>query len=348
MPDDSRIKTFFTEHLMLKWLAFVLAAMTIYAVRSFTSQTEDFEVPITVKVGEGVAVLKQDAKIAYITCRGSHDDLRRLDVNELRVEVEPKNAGITDGERIPIGPRNVKGWTRGVRVVKVSPSVVFVNFDREIEKVVAVAAPEAVGKPLIGRAEVTYEPRMVTIRGPESRLVDKKILRTEPVDVEGAVGSFNMRVKILTEGLSGVWHIEPAEVIAHINIVTEAVNKEWENIRVLALVKSSCGVELAFAPEVVNVSLHGSPQAVDSVKESDLSIFVDCSGIVSNGEYKLPASIHLPAGVNLSAAIEPPLISVTAVRHEELPEPADNPDILPVGSGGGGTGRGIATGQGEQ
>jgi len=344
MPEHSRIKNFFTEHLLLKLLSLVLASMTIYGVRSFTSQTEDFEVPIIVKVDEGVAVLQQDAKVAYITCRGSYEDLRRLDVKELKVVVEPRNPGITAGERIPIGPGNVKGWTRGVKVVKVTPSVVFVNFDREISKVVAVAAPETVGNPLIGRAEVTYEPRVVTIRGPESRLADKKILRTEPVDVEGAVGSFNVRVNILTEGEAVVWHIEPKDVVAHINIVTESINKEWKNVKVLALVSGRCGMELSFSPEFVNVSLHGSPQSVNSIRDGDLNVFADCSDIAKSGVYHVPVAINLPPGLNLSAAIEPAEITVTAKPGAAVPAKSET-ERADADAGKGGASAGLSEGE---
>lgn len=322
MPADSRIKIFFTEHLILKALALTLAAIAVYAIRSITNQTESFEVPIIVKVDKGIAVLKQDAKIAYITCRGSYDDLSRLDVKELKVVVEPKNTGIMDGERIPIGPGNVKGWTRGVRITSVSPNVVFVNFDHEIEKVVGVAAPETVGKPMLGRPEVTYEPKMVTIRGPESKLREMKILRTEPVDVEGAAGAFNMRVKILTEGQNEVWHIAPSEVTVHINIVTDTISRNWENIKVLALVDNECGSHLKISPQFVNISLHGSPQAVNLITEKDISIFVNCVGITNSDVQKVAADVHLPPGVNLSAAVDPPIISVSLTEQPESPTPS--------------------------
>ena len=174
------IKLFFVEHFVLKLMALILATMTVYAIQRITNQMDEFEVPIIIKVDEGVAVLKQDAKTAYITCRGSIDDLRRLNVKELKIVVESKTTGVTGSELFPIGPRNVRGWTRGVKITKVRPGIIAVNFDREIEKQISVAEPETVGSPLLGKAEVTYEPKLITIKGPQSKLVDQKILRTEP------------------------------------------------------------------------------------------------------------------------------------------------------------------------
>jgi len=310
------------ENRVIKLMALLLATITIYAIQSITNQLDEFEVPIEVKVDKGVAVLKQDAKTAYITCRGSLDDLRRLDVSQLKIVAAPKETGVAGGERVPIGPRNVQGWTRGVQIVKVRPGVVTVNFDREIEKQVGVAKPEIVGEPLLGKAEVDYEPKIVTIRGPASKLVDRKILRTEPVDVDGAVDSFSKEVGILSEGESGVWEIEPAEVTVEVSIVTEAISKEWQGMKVVGMMDVDCGRDYTFSPQIVDVSLLGSPQAVNRISTEDISVFVDCVGIEEAGVHDVPAAVHLPPGVNLSAAVQPPVIEVTVTGRPVQEKPA--------------------------
>ena len=325
------IRAFFVDNWLMKLLAILLATMTVYAIQRITNQLDEFEIPIVVEVDKGVAVLKQDAKTAYITCRGSHDDLRRLDVRQLRVVVSPKETGVAGGERVPIGPRNVEGWARGIQIVKIRPDMVAVDFDREIEKQVGVAKPETVGKPLLGKVEIDYEPKRVTIRGPQSKLADRKILRTEPVDVDSAVDSFTKRLKILFEGESGVWEVEPAEITVHVSIVTEAVRKEWQHRRVLALVATEGGRDVTFSPEFVDVSLLGSPQAVNRIAESDISVFVDCAGIATNGQFTLPAAVHLPLGVDLSAAIDPPVITVTISPERSVSGPESSPTQVPSG-----------------
>jgi len=309
------------ENRAIKLMALLLATITIYAIQSITNQLDEFEVPIEVKVDKGVAVLKQDAKTAYITCRGSLDDLRRLDVTQLRIVAAPKETGVAGGERVPIGPRNVQGWTRGVQIVKVRPGVVTVNFDREIAKQVGVAKPETVGEPLLGKAEIDYEPKIVTIRGPASKLVDRKILRTEPVDVDGAVDSFSKEVGILSEGESGVWEVEPAKVTVEVSIVTEAISKEWQGMKVVGMMDVDCGRDYTFSPQIVDVNLLGSPQAVNRISTGDISVFVDCVGIEEAGVHNVPAAVHLPPGVNLSAAVQPPVIEVTVTGRSVQKEP---------------------------
>jgi len=312
------IKSLVLENGITKLLALLLATITIYAIQSVTNQLDEFEIPIVVKVDKGVAVLKQDAKTAYITCRGSIEDLRRLDVGQLKIIAAPKTTGIAGGERVPIGPRNVEGWTRGVQIVKVRPDIVTVNFGREIEKQVGIAKPETVGTPLLGKVEIDYEPKLATIRGPKSKLVDRKILRTEPIDVDGAVDSFSEEVRILSEDATGVWDVEPAEVTVHVSIVTEATSKELKDLRVVGMMDVNCGRDVTFSPKTVDVSLLGSPQAVNRISATDISVFVDCIG-VSAGTHKIPAAVHLPPGVTLSAAVQPPVIEVTVVDR-----PADD------------------------
>ncbi len=309
----AHIKAFFVENGVMKLLALLLATITIYAVQSITNQLEDFEVMIVVEVENGVAVLKQDAKTAYITCRGSREDLRRLDVSQLKIIAAPKTTDVAGGERVPIGPRDVEGWTRGVQIVKVRPDIVTVNFDREIEKQVGVAKPETVGEPLLGKVEIDYEPKLVTIRGPKSKLANRKILRTEPVDVDGAVDSFSKEIRILSEGESGVWEVEPAEVTVHVSIVTEAISKELKQMRVVGMMDVDGGRDFVFSPEFVDVSLLGSPQAVNRISATDISVFVDCTGITDTGDHKIPAAVHMPPGVTLSAAVQPPVVQVTVI-----------------------------------
>ncbi len=326
MKAKHRIRQFFVEHFVLKLMALILATITVYAIQRITNQIKEFEVPIIIKVDKGIAILKQDAKTAYITCRGSIDDLRRLNVKELKIIVESKATGIVGSERFPVGPRNVSGWTRGVKITKVRPGIVTVNFDREIEKQIGVAEPETVGNPLLGKAEVTYEPKLVTIKGPQSKLVDQKILRTEPINVEGISTSFDTKLQILTEGESVVWKIEPKEVTAHINIVTESISKEWKNIKVRALVDSQCGKSISFSPESVDVSLRGSPRTVKGISKDDISAFVDCVNITKNGTHKIPIAVHLPPGINLSVSIEPPILEVSLKLAEpDSPQTAEIP-----------------------
>lgn len=310
-----RMIMFMSDNLRLKLLALALATASIFAIQHITSQQEEFEIPIAVQMEKGVAVLRQDARTAVITCRGSFDDLKRFDPAQLRLVAAPRVSGVAGTDQVPIGPKNVDGPLRGVSVIRVRPGIVNLTFDREITRTIAIAKPEVAGKPLLGRAEVDYEPKIASVSGPKTQLADLKILRTGPIDVDGAVDSFTQRIRILTDTESGVWAVEPAEISAHVSIVTEAISREWKSLPVLALQQTGTSLQVRFSPARVDLSVLGSPQAVNRIEPNDIRIFVDCLDILQPGTYTVPAGVHLHDGVEVSTAVNPPMITVTVLQR---------------------------------
>ena len=311
-----RIIMFLRDNLRLKLLALALATASIYAIQRITNQQEEFEIPITVQMEKGVAVLRQDARTAVITCRGSFDDLKRLDPAQLHLIAAPRVSGVAGTDQVPIGPKNINGPLRGVSVISVRPGIVNLTFDREITRTIGIAKPELAGKPLLGRAEVDYEPKIASVRGPKTQLAELKILRTGPIDIDGAVDSFTQRIRILTDTESGVWEVEPAEISARVSIVTEAISREWKSLPVLALQQTGTGMQVRFSPARVDLSVLGSPQAVNRIEPNDIRIFVDCLDILKPGTYTVPAGVHLHDGVEVSTAVNPPMITVTVLQRE--------------------------------
>lgn len=322
-----RLAAFFNENRMLKVFAMMLATASIYAIQRITNQLEEFEIPIVVEIEKGIAVLRQDAQTAYITCRGSLDDLKRLDPSQLRMVVAPKGIVIAGTEQVPIGPKNVNGALRGVNVIKVRPGIVNLTFDREIERTISIARPELAGQPLLGKAEVDYEPKIASVRGPEQQLADLKILRTGPIDVDGAVDSFSRNLRILTETETGVWEVKPAEIAVRVSIVTEAIGKEWKDLPVLALRETGLSLDILFSPSRVDFSVLGSPQAVNRIEPGDIRVFVDCAGIMRPGTYTVPAAVHLRDSVEVSTAVNPPMIAVTVRQRPSEPPPASGETV---------------------
>ncbi len=306
----------------LKLLAITLAVVSILSIQQITNRKEEFEVAIQVEVPEGVAVLQKDAQVAYVTCRGSRDDLRRMDAEQLELTVQPRATGTFGREQVPIGPRNVSGAPRTVSVVSVRPGVLHLTLDREIEKEVNVAKPEVVGKPVIGRAEIEFTPQRVTVRGPQQIMDEIKILRTAPIDVEDASVSFTREVPIVKEDDSALWDITPPQITARVNIVTEAINREWEGIPIMIL--RNPDAELFFAPEpdTVNLNILGSARVVNRIKLEDIRIFIDCTTIKEAGTYTIPAISQIAGGGDLSTAVTPTTIAVSVL---EIPDPPPAP-----------------------
>jgi YbbR domain-containing protein len=95
--------------------------------------------------------------------------------------------GAHEGERIEhLSPDTIRA-PFGVKVVKVTPAILTLNFERTLEKQVPVR-PRLQGRPATGYevAELASDPGRVTITGPKSRVQDVESAYTEPVSLEGA------------------------------------------------------------------------------------------------------------------------------------------------------------------
>ena len=187
--------------------------------------------------------------------------------------------------------------------------MVTVSFDRETERQIAVAKPEIVGTPLVGKAELDFEPKVVVLRGPQSKLAEMRIVRTEPVDVTGVVDSFEKQVQLLESDIEGLT-VSSSEVKAHVSIVTESVSREIEAIPVFALLPPDSTRTAQIDPPVVSVSLHGGAEPINSLPERSVRVFVECDGIETGTTSRVVVQVHVPPGLNVSATATPPTVGV--------------------------------------
>jgi YbbR domain-containing protein len=270
------------------------------------------EVPITVTVEKGIAVLDQRPKTVSVSFRGSSEDLLRLDRRQVQVAVRPRASSEGGTETVELDSANVRHGAMGVRVMEVKPPRVSLVFDREIRKSLPVAKPEITGTPLIGKVEIDYAPRSVTVRGPKRTLETERFVTTAPVDVEGRAAEFWTRVPVLPPSTLGVLEAEPKDVLVRVNFVKETVNREWTNVVLMAVSRGGTP-EAVFEPAAVNVSLHGSAEALDGIAQGAVKAFVDCEELDPARTHERPVIVHVPAGLNVTATVAPARVKVTFV-----------------------------------
>jgi len=305
------------ENWGLKALAVIAAAVTYYAIREETGYEVDYEVPVTVKMEPGVAIREQNPMAVRVRFRGSQEDLLRLDHRKLQVVVSP---AADDRERaeaeIAVRPGDVRG-VEHVRTLRVDPAVVRLGFDREISMTAVVAKPKTVGTPLVGKAEVEFDPQTVHLRGPKRRLDELKkdgqiVVQTEPVDVDGRVKSFVRQVRVVPPGDTWVSQIDPMTVTAKVSIVTKSATREWAGVPVLALVGGGWQGEIAFDPASVKVVVDGGPEDLAQLPQDAVTVFADCAKLDRSGSYQLPLAAHVAPFPSMAAvSVDPPSVKVT-------------------------------------
>ena len=296
----------------LKLLACLLAVVSFHLIRQVTSDERPYmnDVDVLLEKVEGLALIHQDPRAVEVTFRGSREDLDKLESARPRVVLHPRAADRAESEEIEITERHVTDVPSGVRVARIRPGLVTVQFDRETTKEVAVIKPKIVGQPLRGRAELDYEPKTVRIRGSRRRLRDTTALETEPVEVDGRVESFVKRVRVLQPGDDWWSAIEPDSVTTKVTIVTENVSREWSDVPVVALMPPQDVCTVTLDPPMVAVSLYGHAEWLETMTPERLKVFVDVSNLNPAKEHKMPVRVYLPEGMDVTTQVKPETVNV--------------------------------------
>ena len=291
----------------LKLLAAAMASLTFYIIRGKTSVEVHYDIPLNVQVEQGIAILEQTPRTVNVTFRGSQQDLRTLDQSSLRAVVRLKASDTAGSEEVTLTRRNVEGAT-GVVPVEIRPSRAIVTFDREGEKTLPLPAPVIKGRPLQGRVEIDYEPKIVTLRGPRRRLAAAKAF-LEPVDVEGRTEDFSTAARVLA-GDPWITEISPPQVTVKVSIRLDIVTRRIEAVRVLPLLEDGNPSKVVLEPAHVTVVIGGQAELVDSVVDGSVRAFVDCVGLSGSAQYDLPVNVHIPSMADISVSAEPSTVKV--------------------------------------
>lgn len=306
----------------LRWkmVALVLAVIVFYTVRSRISDTVTLAVPVEAEKEPGLAVLRADPFSVKVTFRGAYADLQQLSLHEMRILLRP-HASATDGsELVHIRTGDVRGRPAGARVVGIEPDSVLLTFDRQDQMMLPVAPPPVDGKPLRGRVDLDYSPRMVLVKGAHRQLQEWKAadfhLQTQPVSVEGCVQSFTKNVEIATPGAAWQAEISPREVSVKVNIVTEQSTREMRDVPVLMAASANRKGSWQILPPTVQVRLTGPGEVVAAILPDDLVVLVDARRVSADEPSVVPVLVHLPPGVTLDTVeSDPP--AVVVMRNEE-------------------------------
>lgn len=104
-------------------------------------------------------------------------------------------SGVQPGQRtFVVGDGNVS-LARGVRLVRAIPSAIRFEFERRLDRAIAVRARftgEGTNGYVVGR--YTVSPNRIEVTGPASHVARIDAAITDPVDVSSAVGTFQLRV----------------------------------------------------------------------------------------------------------------------------------------------------------
>jgi hypothetical protein len=174
------------DNLGLKAISLLLATLTWFVIAGEKTSERGLSVPVELQnLPKDLELTGGVVTNVDVRLRASPGIIHGLGPRDLSAVIDLK--GALDGERIVhLSPDTIRA-PFGVKVVKVTPSILTLNLERTLEKEVPVR-PRLQGRPAPGFevAEIASEPARVTITGPKSRVQDVESAFTEPVSLEGA------------------------------------------------------------------------------------------------------------------------------------------------------------------
>ena len=295
----------------LKLLALILAAICWYLLRDATSfEQEVRDVPVRVLTAQGWAVLDQSVDRVDVLFRGSQQDVRYLNSDQVVVEIDLRDKAVAGSRTIRIEPARIRAPT-GARAVMVEPPQVTFSLDVESDKIVPVKA-DLLGKPAddFEVDKVICSPATVTVHGPKRRLEQVEFVRTDPIELEGRIRSFRVDRGLSKPGESWSARMVPNRVDVTVNIIELSARREFNDVPIGALMSPGSSGAVRTTPSRVRVTMQGRTQLFDVMLKERLQAYVDCGAMKPGQTLDLPVRVPVASGIDV-VAIEPAMVRAT-------------------------------------
>jgi YbbR domain-containing protein len=296
------------ENIPLKLVSLGLAALLWFVIAG--EKTSEMGVSAHLELQsfpKDLEVTGEPVDAVEVRLRASPGIIQRIGPGDVSAQVDL--AGLDEGEHIVHLTEKSIRMPFGVKVVKITPSILTLNLERTLQKVVPVR-PRLVGRPASGFevGEIKADPVEVRIAGPRSRVATVESAFTEPLSVEGALTSVT---GVVNMGLE-----DPMlRVMGSPRVRATVAVREVEGTRALdgvpVEVRAGAG---ALRPASVRVVLEGPASLLRSLQPLDVRPFVDLSSLPAGSD--APVTVELAPGHSALRVkqVSPPSVSVRPAR----------------------------------
>jgi YbbR domain-containing protein len=290
------------DNLPLKLVSLGLAVLLWFVIGEKTSE-RGLSVPVELQnVPRELELLGEPTNVVDVRVRAAPSVIQRLTPGDVSARIDL--SGVREGEHIVHLTADDIRVPFGVRVVKITPSIITMAFERTLTKTVPIR-PRLLGRPSPGYevAEVTAEPPEVRVSGPKSRVQEMESAYTEPVSLDGASSTVVDTVNLgLDDPVLRIQGSPRVRVTARIREVQETRAIDGVEVEVR-------GGTLPVTPPRVRVVLTGPASALARVKPAEVRAYVEAAR-AKNGV--APVAVEMvpgQAGVTLKEAV-PAQVSV--------------------------------------
>jgi YbbR domain-containing protein len=295
-----------------KWLlliCFFLAFLAWQGIRkNIGFEVSVSNISVDVDVPEGWAVWEKSVHQVNVLFRGSREDIRYLNNEQLKVVIPVSRPKKGNEMRVVLSEKYLKNPT-DAKVVRFSPSEILVKLDQEGERVLPVKA--ALNGSLPEGLEVdriVCSPATVKVSGARQVLDNMDNIHTEPISLNNRQSSFKESIRIALPQ-AGRMKVEPDWVSVDFFLVQRTSNQIFENIPVRILCESGDHRSFSIQPHQINITVKGLQQRIEQMKSADMFAYVSCTDLDQNTGYDLPVRVDLPQGLQL-VSTEPGVVHV--------------------------------------
>ncbi|QBG48597.1 hypothetical protein EGM51_14740 [Verrucomicrobia bacterium S94] len=290
-------------------LCFVLAFLGWQSIR----KTIGFEVsvsgiPVDVEAPSGWAVWEKSMQRVNIVFRGSREDIRYLNSDQLHLVVPVQNPVQGEEMTIKLTGAFLRNPT-GAKIVSFSPSEMVVRMDQKGERLLPVKAATTGNLPEgIEIERIIATPASVKVAGARQVLDSMENIHTEKIDLTNRQASFKESVPIALP-LVGRMAVDPDWVSIEVVLVERNSTAEFEKIPLRVV--SSPGEDriIDIYPKYISLVVQGRKEQIEKLSEEELFAYIDCHDLPEAAFYELPVKIDLPEGVQ-AIKTDPSVIQV--------------------------------------
>lgn len=272
----------------LKLASLALASVLWFVIAGEKSSEMGLEIPVELQnFPRDLELTGDPVTQVEVRLRASPGIIQQVGKGDVSARIDL--SGASEGERIVHLSAESIRVPFGVTVVRINPSIITLNFEPTLHKLVPVR-PRLIGRPAASRevAEVQADPAAVRIAGPKSRVQEVESAFTEPVSVEGALASVSDTVNIGLE--DPVLRIQGSPSVR----VTAQIRELEETRAFDALPVEPRGAPASLRPAAVRVVLRGPAAALAQLSARSVHPYVELAGL---GDAAAAAvSVELGAG----------------------------------------------------
>lgn len=299
-----------------KWLlllCFILGALSWQGIhRKIGLEITVSNVSVEIDLPDSWAVWEKSVNQVNILFRGSREDIRYLNNEQLRVVIPITEPAAGNLLPIKLVEQYLKNPT-SAKVVQFSPSEIFIKLDQKGEVSLPVKASTS-GSLAEGFEvdRIVCTPASVRVLGAQQVLAEIKNIHTESIELKDRKNSFKVRVPIALPQ-TGRMQADPEWVSVDLVLIQRNSSETIPDIPVKILCDAGTTRTIEISPKSINIMVKGQQQRLEQLSATEIFAYVDCTGLNESTGYDLPVAVDLPEGLQL-VKVDPSVIHIDIVK----------------------------------